>query len=1107
VLDETTDELCSPLSPSTKTPPKTLGQGVIVKQPDGPVGLCPAAQNSCTEFIDPDSRGNGNLVRDPALINLGLQTAWRAVTGGFEQTIKNVQTNALYIVGYLVNSPLGPMTVSADGIYYLDQQNNLIGPRTFVTVDNTSEEIYIYNPSEDRQDITITVPKVEGDIFVRPAIVDYKLANTLSTEVPTTADFVKGQILFNQRSQAGSSKQGLQYDTNLTYADQQGDLTGSGNNNANVLLQVAPDRECAEWLGCKVSMPNPLRPNEQICYQRGLCNQMDATGQCVNFLDASKVNQTYDEADNKFDIYNLSGYSKVGYANSKFAADYFPLADMEQRGDNTLSFEGNNGSFELNNDSGFLSNTNVQAPVFNEPNAIQAEGLTSFVAPDGQAIAKTNTCVSKVIGGVDDKEYIFSAYVYMRSGQTATIELGNSATLAADVPAGQPICPFVFGASQEGNTLGCDSSSPTWMQVSDVTTLGTGKWVRVTKKITVKTNYTNTNNQIRVRFCGDGALYFDDVRLEPGLEVRDGGAELQYTASSCRLYPKGDALSCDYFDNSNVRQKGWQGYCLEKDPRDNDICLQWYPLDKVASEAFEGGMALNFPNDVYYCIDAVDECNGGDPTLPNMFCKQFIKVNKNTYWRGRLSGDDNYILPSQILNGTDKYSLNFGVTDKNNLKNFNQITLATGLGLFGAFNTDQDLNGSKEKVMTGAAGKLSFLPYNGTLIKGTGYNPEYMNQCKATLDTNGHDRPIELFFGTSALGATDHWTELLPGTYDGCFVRAGTQIDCNVDDESQNGINKCCVWDYTANGGQGGCTNTTYHYSNCGGCDANFTCGLFRCGQRRNDDWCDLWGLGNRKWVAPDMGCKDYSVVPDVQCLVLPPNYKDNKSSTQFMGVTVDTFDDTDEVSCLFDCYNHIVDYKVAAAANGKSAKANAVDAIKRLWTGMSGCYTWNGKSYEFDNDCNNTYRTQFDVNKYNCANNKRDPKAAIPQDNCYVNPVVTNFRLASNDQYKVNDNATLTFVFNVVVDSEQLPFQHYTLDWGGPRDSAGNKIMPDVMSPKLNMDSRPDAKDPYYLTVYLDHDQALKGASSVSITPRITVTDNWGRTGSKILDQSININ
>jgi hypothetical protein len=64
-------------------------------------------------------------------------------------------------------------------------------------------------------------------------------------------------------------------------------------------------------------------------------------------------------------------------------------------------------------------------------------------------------------------------------------------------------------------------------------------------------------------------------------------------------------LSCDYYGDSGVRKKGWEGYCLDYDryPGSSDACLLWYPIDKVKGAGIEEGAGYRGKFPVYYCVD------------------------------------------------------------------------------------------------------------------------------------------------------------------------------------------------------------------------------------------------------------------------------------------------------------------------------------------------------------------------------------------------------------------------------------------------------------------------------------------------------------------------
>jgi len=90
----------------------------------------------------------------------------------------------------------------------------------------------------------------------------------------------------------------------------------SGDCNANTVLQVVKDRVCGTWLECasswQIDNPNTGKV-ENLCLQRMACNQMDEqTGQCINPIDLSKINETYNTPVFVDEIKNYSGMVLAG---------------------------------------------------------------------------------------------------------------------------------------------------------------------------------------------------------------------------------------------------------------------------------------------------------------------------------------------------------------------------------------------------------------------------------------------------------------------------------------------------------------------------------------------------------------------------------------------------------------------------------------------------------------------------------------------------------------------------------------------------------------------------------------------------------------------------
>lgn len=78
-------------------------------------------------------------------------------------------------------------------------------------------------------------------------------------------------------------------------------------------------------------------------------------------------------------------------------------------------------------------------------------------------------------------------------------------------------------------------------------------------------------------------FYLDDVSLKPVLETKEQEQEL--LARDCRLYPNSDSPYCTYTDENNTTFKGWEGYCIQRDPRYQKYCLQWWPVDLLKGES------------------------------------------------------------------------------------------------------------------------------------------------------------------------------------------------------------------------------------------------------------------------------------------------------------------------------------------------------------------------------------------------------------------------------------------------------------------------------------------------------------------------------------------
>ncbi|MBI3956576.1 MAG: hypothetical protein HY340_01150 [Candidatus Kerfeldbacteria bacterium] len=108
----------------------------------------------------------------------------------------------------------------------------------------------------------------------------------------------------------------------------------------------------------------------------------------------------------------------------------------------------------------------------------------------------------------------------------------------------------------------------------------------------------------------DTVFDLDSVSLKPVLETaksRLTATDTKKLERRCRLFPRDDSPECDYLDDNFTRYKGWKGYCLDKDPQNENLCLTWWPLDLLAGESpftVPQNVGYDGRSPLYYCMQA-----------------------------------------------------------------------------------------------------------------------------------------------------------------------------------------------------------------------------------------------------------------------------------------------------------------------------------------------------------------------------------------------------------------------------------------------------------------------------------------------------------------------
>ncbi|MFH1255118.1 MAG: hypothetical protein V1667_01445 [bacterium] len=622
---ETADKPC-PVSDN-----KTLGLGGVggrVSQPSEDssgkwAGICSAANSGCGEYIDPVSRFNTNLIFNGSfqVLASGSTDGWGS---GLSQDVI-LEPNTIYRLARSANAGFVSLSNCSGGgtLYAIDGNNNLADAGGSITVNAANyanSRIFYYKNSESGK-CKITAGNSSGSVELKKAVIDYQLEQNVDARTCNgVVDFDKGCVLFNQRSQAGASLKSLDSDADTSNF---GSAASASEKDSNIILKVAPDRTCDKWLACRSYVKDEKGNN--TCYDIGLCDAVDSKGDCQSFIISSQKNQTIESlgADK---ISNLSGYAKAGINNGSLGGDYYPFGAMKQNGE-VVNLA--NGGFEYYGENGYpigwnAENISWNANIFSvvdNPISAQYEGIG--YAKEGKSFLKLGSSYSaesEFVDVIPNTDYIITAYLNtknLKSGQAVIDILSQSGTAVKSAVISQDI--------------GAD-------------------W-----KFSVGKFSSAGNSRIKIKLYASaegnpgskGNFYFDGISIRPALNSKDNWN----TTQSCRLYPKNDSLSCEYYEDSGNRQKGWYGYCLEYDraPGDPNACVLWYPIDKVKGDGVEEGAGYQNRAPAYYCLEAKPICGGSEGNTPRFYCSTIVQTvtatGQNKFWSSRVYEGSDYEVP------------------------------------------------------------------------------------------------------------------------------------------------------------------------------------------------------------------------------------------------------------------------------------------------------------------------------------------------------------------------------------------------------------------------------------------------------------------------------
>jgi hypothetical protein len=415
---------------------------------------------------------------------------------------------------------------------------------------------------------------------------------------------------------------------------------------SNVVLKVSRDRTCSQWLSPTTTIESTKTTGEKENLVLGVatCDRFSPSGQCNRFVDEMRCSNNpkqtcVDNTDcgsgvckpfpltgntqaySREELRNRSGLVVAGlqFSSDQTIKGKYPFGVAPQVGDDGLIVKDDvlNGNLNL---SSTLATSGWTIASDGVPNATDA-GTSS----DGSTAKLITFDTQRIAAGV--ATVAVDPYISVNpsgAGSGATTIRTTSAKLSNKLSSGrtymlsfnvrylqEPIQGIAdtrlsAGISSADNIsstsawYGKVQPTTTWQRfvVGPLKLSATAAEAEGNTAPGTHVSYQTNTGFVFIAADGTNRTPFaiDSVSVLPTLQVDDpipvppspfiiGQQSGQsFTARSCRAYPSSSAKSCSYQDDTGKQFNGWQGYCLETDPKNPNTCLSWYPLDLLAGE-------------------------------------------------------------------------------------------------------------------------------------------------------------------------------------------------------------------------------------------------------------------------------------------------------------------------------------------------------------------------------------------------------------------------------------------------------------------------------------------------------------------------------------------
>jgi hypothetical protein len=444
--------------------------------------------------------------------------------------------------------------------------------------------------------------------------------------------------------------------------------------NAHDYYGVTRDRQCAEWLKCGSAMVSTDSNGQktELCQDLVKC---DSSNNCA------KNSITEFDVNNTVDLENLRYLSGFSFPNVKFSDQQKIIGrespeQLQQVGEN---WELSNGDFEVAEGAidqpadwfrgVFFRNDVVRGldPYYDSKcqasldKSISHSGRYSL-ALNAPADLKNNVCFYQSDSGtissqgqiffeikLDDAyqktagDYILSFYARSSSGDQkfqAGLALYDKNYVICggdktDRAGADSWCNDGVRIKNDQGVFTQDGYTGALLKGIETAPDANNAWQKYTyvfkstdfpknarfAKVMIIMGSTYDNNAWETK---QGSVWFDDFSIKSSLKINSVATQnSDYISKECRLYPNSQAPACDY--NDVTIHRGWNGYCLDPDPKyqlnplkpnDYSKCLQWYPTEILKGDNSDVFSANNDkdvtylgPRPLYYCLQSSSGSN------------------------------------------------------------------------------------------------------------------------------------------------------------------------------------------------------------------------------------------------------------------------------------------------------------------------------------------------------------------------------------------------------------------------------------------------------------------------------------------------------------------